>query len=270
MWLLVDAGNTSIKWAVAAPPAAGAALGRWRHFGACPRAHVAQLAAAWRGTAEANATVTRVLVSNVAGAALRAQLAAQLAAAFGAALPLQWFASLPALAGVRNGYRDPAQLGCDRFAAAIGARALFPGRPLIVATCGTATTIDALTADGVFLGGMILPGLELMTRALASHTAQLPQALPSTSAPERFADNFADNTVDAIAGGCLAAQAGAIERALALHVRTQGGADAAVQCILAGGAAAWIAPQLAAPCARVENLVLIGLQVAATYPEATC
>lgn len=269
MWLLVDAGNTSIKWAMAAPAAAGAALGRWRHRGACPRAHAAQLAAAWRGTAEAHA-VTRVLVSNVAGAALRAQLAAQLEAAFGAAVPLHWFASLPALAGVRNGYREPAQLGCDRFAAAIGARALFPGRPLIVATCGTATTIDALSADGVFLGGMILPGLELMTRALASHTAQLPQALPQTGAPARFADHFADNTVDAIAGGCLAAQAGAIERALALHGRTQGRAGAALQCILAGGAAAWIAPQLAAPCARVENLVLIGLQVAATDHEATC
>ncbi len=266
MWLLVDAGNTSIKWAVleGRAPAASGALGRWRQAGACVREQVERLAAAWRGIAQANAAVTRVLVSNVAGAVLGEQLERQVRQAFGAAVRLQWFASLPALADVRNAYRDPAQLGCDRFAAAIGAHALFPARPLIVVHCGTATTIDALTADGVFLGGMILPGLELMARALASNTAQLPQAAPQMAA----LDKFADNTLDAIVSGCIAAQVGAIEHALALHARVQ--ADGAPRCVLAGGAAAWIAPHLAAPCERVENLVLIGLQVAAWEGEATC
>ena len=122
---------------------------------------------------------------------------------------IDWFASVPQLAGVRNGYRNPAQLGCDRFAAAIGAHALEPGKALVVATCGTATTIDALSADGDFLGGMILPGLGLMASSLARNTAQLPQIAASGAVPA----GFADNTDDAILSGCLSAQAGAIERA---------------------------------------------------------
>lgn len=266
MWLLVDAGNTSIKWAVLAPGAEAVPvpLGRWWQAGACTRAQVEQLAPAWRGI-----SVARVLISNVAGAALRAQLEQQVRQAFGAAVPLHWFASQPALAGVRNGYREPTQLGCDRFAAAIGAHALFPAQALVVATCGTATTIDALTADGRFLGGMILPGLELMARVLATDTAQLPPALPSAPLQETLQDRFADNTVDAIISGCIAAQAGAIERALALHARAQTPMSAP-RCVLAGGAAAWIAPHLALPCERVENLVLIGLQVVANEDGERC
>lgn len=269
MLLLVDAGNTSIKWALAG--AGDARLGKWLGSGSCARQDAAQLAVAWReavaGTV-ANAAVTRLLISNVAGGELRALLAAQALDAFGAAAPLHWFSSRPALAGVRNGYGDPAQLGCDRFAAAIGAHALFPERPLIVVHCGTATTVDALTADGHFLGGMILPGLGLMARSLASNTAQLPQAPPQPVALDRFADN----TMDAIASGCIAAQAGAIERALALHRKTQaaGAVQAPVQCVLAGGAAAYIAPHLTVPCERVDNLVLIGLQAVALDDGMTC
>jgi len=250
--LLIDAGNTSVKWVLAEPDAP---LGSWQQAGACARDDVVQLAHDWRGL-----PVAAALVSNVAGAEFAALLAAQARQAFGAGLPLSFFTSRAACAGVVNGYRDPGQLGCDRFAAAIGARALFPQQPLLVVHCGTATTVDALTADGRFLGGMILPGLGLMTGALAANTAQLPQTPPQAVALDRFADN----TVDAIASGCIAAQAGAIERALALHARGHGGA---VRCVLAGGAAAWIAPHLQQPCERVDNLVLIGLQVAAPLEE---
>src|SRR5438552_2277587 len=83
---------------------------------------------------------------------------------------------------------NPAQLGCDRFASLIGAHALFPGQPLIVATCGTATTVDALSADGLFLGGMILPGLGLMASSLARNTAQLPLVAQDIAVAQTFAD----------------------------------------------------------------------------------
>lgn len=261
MLLLVDAGNTSIKWATVELAATATRLGDWRQSGACAQPQVAQLGAVWRAL-----PVTRVLLSNVAGAALGAALSAQLQAAFGPALRPAWFASQPARAGVRNAYRDPAQLGCDRFAAAIAARALFPAQALIIATCGTATTVDALSADGVFLGGMILPGLGLMARALASNTAQLPLSAEQVALPAQVLQRFADNTADAIASGCLAAQVGAIERALAL----QAAAGTPVRCLLAGGAAALIAPHLTVACERVDNLVLIGLQVVAMDGGATC
>jgi len=254
MLLLVDAGNTRIKWALADRSSrATAALGQWAASGSVACADVLQLADAWRG-----AGIGRVILSNVAGPSIREALERVLSGAFGLRpVPLEWFASVPLLAGLRNGYRDPAQLGCDRFAAAIGAHALFPAQALIVATCGTATTVDAVSADGTFLGGMILPGLSLMAASLARNTAQLPQ-VAEQRAP---AAPFADNTDDAIVIGCIAAQAGAIERACAAHARLSG--TAAVRCILAGGAADAIAPQLSPACERVDNLVLVGLQAAA-------
>jgi len=255
--LLIDVGNTRLKWGIAQDgrqlPAYPDAV-RWRHFGTLDCADVAQLAQAWQGLG-----VSRVLISNVAGAALRESLQGQLLAAFGERVSIVWFASLPALAGVRNTYRNPEQLGCDRFAALIGARALFPSRALLVATCGTATTVDAMTAGGDFIGGMILPGLGMMTASLARNTAQLPQVdqIVAMTTP------FADNTADAIVAGCLAAQVGAIEHALAEHCVHQG----EVLCVLAGGAAPLLAAHMVAPCEKVDNLVLIGLHVAATDPD---
>jgi type III pantothenate kinase len=259
MLLLVDAGNTRIKWALIDDDAhdAGQALA-WTASGAVKGTDIEQLADAWRGR-----KVRRVLLANVAGQGMRNALEQLLSRALEARpASVEWFESVPFLAGVRNGYRDPGQLGCDRFAAAIGAHALYPSRPLIVATCGTATTIDAVTADGRFLGGMILPGLELMAASLAANTAQLPQVAPHLGGSMPFADN----TGDAIVSGCLAAQAGAIERAAAALTQTEG----TVQCIISGGAAMMIMPYLSIPCDRVDNLVLIGLQTVANQQNPPC
>jgi type III pantothenate kinase len=77
--------------------------------------------------------------------------------------------------GIKIGYRDPRRLGVDRLAAAIGAHARFPKRNVLVVDCGTATTVTALRRDGAILGGAIFPGIELWARALAAHTAQLPE-----------------------------------------------------------------------------------------------
>ena len=237
MLLLVDAGNTRVKWAIARDDAAP---GEWIARGAVAHADLDTLRAAWGGHA-----VARAIVSNVAGAALGERLAALLPVA------PAWFVARPELAGLRNRYRDPARLGADRFAAAIGARLLAPGQALVVATCGTATTVDALSADGEFLGGMILPGLAMMLGSLARNTAQLPQVAVGTTLPPAFADN----TVDAIVSGCIAAQVGAIERACRLLP--------AELCIVSGGAASQLAPALGVPCRMQDNIVLVGLHAAA-------
>jgi type III pantothenate kinase len=267
MLLLIDAGNTRVKWALL-PHAAlhrENALGSWIASGAAARADARSLGDAWRGL-----KIDRVLLSNVAGAAMREELEQTVAGACGIEpAALEWFASVAALAGVRNGYRDPAQLGCDRFASVIGAHALFPGQPLIVATCGTATTVDAVTADGAFIGGMILPGLGLMAASLAKNTAHLPQVAETLVVSEPFADH----TDAAIVSGCLAAQAGAIERAIVAHaLRQQSGAggENSVQCVVSGGAAGLIAPHLSVPWKKVDNLVLIGLQRAAAETHPPC
>lgn len=244
MMLLIDAGNTRIKWAIAAPLAAP---GQWIAAGGVEHADIDKLPGQWRGHA-----ISAMLISNVAGAALRERLVPLLPDA-----KIAWFASRAELAGMRNAYRNPGQLGCDRFAAALGARTLEPGKAIIVATCGTATTIDAVTAHGDFLGGMILPGLGLMATSLARNTAQLPQVLAGGPLPS----GFADNTDDAILSGILAAQAGAIERAFARH-------DAAL-CLISGGAARYIAPVLEVAHRMVDNVVLIGLQTAAASDFAS-
>ncbi|MCG2585479.1 type III pantothenate kinase [Massilia sp. TS11] len=238
MLLLIDAGNTRIKWAMVAE---ADSLGAWSVSGAVLHAEAERLGAIWGA-----ASISRVLAANVAGPAMRARLSGLLGAT-----PAEWFRSSAAACGLKNGYRDPEQLGCDRFAAAIGAWQMQPGQRTIVATCGTATTIDAISADGVFLGGMIAPGLGTMAASLARNTAQLPQV--QAHAP--FPQGFADNTDDAILSGCIAAQAGAIERACRMHQ--------AQSLLLSGGAASYISPALSIPHRIVDNIVLLGLHAVA-------
>jgi type III pantothenate kinase len=237
MLLLVDCGNTRVKWALANDLAG---LGAWSDSGAVEHGQIGALAEAWHGVA-----IRRAIVVNVAGAAVEAELRAVLPR------DTAWFRSQAQLMGMHNRYRNPEQLGADRFAAALGARALEPGKRIIVATCGTATTIDAVDAHGDFLGGMIVPGVGLMAASLARNTAQLPMVQPGA-----LPAGFADNTDDAILSGILSAQAGAIERACTLH--------RAEICIISGGAAPYVAPALAVPCRMVDNIVLVGLHAAAT------
>ncbi len=251
--LFVDAGNTRLKWAVADD---SAAPGDWRASGALSYDELGQPPAAWRGQVHA-------LYSNVAGDAVDQALQQALAAA--GVAQVQRFRSRAACAGVTNGYRDPGQLGSDRFATLLAAHHRFPSQALLVVTCGTATTIDALDSHGRFIGGMILPGLLTMAKSLAVNTAQLPEVNDVQSAHQ-----FADNTRDAIVSGCVTAQAAAIDHAL----RSLQSGEPGARCLLSGGAAAyvepWLAPLLAthlpvgSRCERIDNLVLLGLHVAAS------
>jgi type III pantothenate kinase len=253
MRLLIDAGNTRVKWALTASddvlPASGMV---WQSEGSVTHDALAGLAAQWQADGTRANNIGAVWISNVAGPALAKQLAQTLADAGIAPDALHWFASLPACAGVRNGYREPSQLGCDRFAALIGARHHYPDHDLLVVNAGTATTVDALTADGRFTGGMILPGLGTMARSLAVNTAQLPAVSELV-----LGHALADNTRQAIISGCIQAQAGAIERAFAQH------AGPAPLCLMSGGAASFIAPHLQVPHVLVPNLVLTGLYIVA-------
>lgn len=81
-------------------------------------------------------------------------------------------------AGVKTGlkirYRNPGEVGSDRIADAIAAVELFPDQNLIIVDFGTATTVEAVTREGAYLGGLILPGLRLSMEALEQNTARLP------------------------------------------------------------------------------------------------
>ena len=240
MQLLIDAGNTRIKWALTD---IDHVVGEWYTMGSVVHADLGKLKQAWSAQ-----KIKRVLISNVAGDSIASQLRKTLAELNVPESSLTWFRAQAECAGVRNAYAQPTQLGSDRFASLIGARHRYVGQRLLVVTCGTATTIDALETDGIFVGGMILPGLATMATSLAVNTA----LLPSVDKADR-ARVFADNTHDAIISGCLSAQAGAIM--YAYQQRT----DPLARCVLSGGAAQYLGPYLPMPFDAVDNLVLLGL-----------
>jgi len=239
--LAVDAGNTRLKWGMYGP-------GGWAEQGVCPTARPGDLAAQWRDLAPA-----RVIVSNVAGETAGSAVAQ--ACAHWSLVPA-FITSAAAQCGVRSGYREPARLGCDRWAALVGAWNLHPGACLVV-NAGTAITIDALTDEGIFLGGVILPGIDLMRRALETHTA----GLPLQPGEVRF---FPDNTGDAIMSGAAHAAAGAVERMAAFMGRV--GAER-VRILLSGGSAPVLQPLLSLDTVLVDNLVLEGLVAIAREGE---
>ena len=269
-YLLIDCGNTRIKWAllddlsIAPSDLLGkitekTGLGHaWRAYGARPHAEFEQLQADWRNLPE----LQQVIIANVAGPHVREQILEKLQAVCRQLPKIEWFASSLQRAGVHNGYHQPSQLGCDRFAAVIGAHAMLPGKNILVANCGTATTLDGITASGQFIGGMILPGLALMAQSLARNTAQLPQVQHAAQLPH----TFADNTDDAIISGCINAQAGAIEKTVREleHRLAQ-----PVHCLLSGGAAFAIAPGLSILHQLLDNLVLLGLHAVLRAEQAS-
>lgn len=129
---------------------------------------------------------------------------------------VQWLLPSAKKFEVSNAYDNPEQLGADRWSALLGlaahikepSRAKVFASPVsasVLATFGTATTIDTLSPDMVFEGGLILPGPALMRQSLAQGTANLPLA-------NGAGNNFPKNTLQAISTGVVAAQAGAVWR----------------------------------------------------------
>ena len=236
--LAIDAGNTRIKW--------GVHDGRgWAMTGAVETGASGTLHHAWHGASLAQ----RAIACNVAGPTVAHDLQT---ACERRGIALEIIRSPAREADVTNGYRDPAQLGADRWAALVAAHALAKENAIVV-NAGTALTIDALAADGRFMGGLIVPGPAMMRSALDKGTAGLRQT------QGRFAE-FPQSTPDAITSGAIQAAVGAILR-IAAAMERNGAAPARV--VLSGGAAKEIGAHLPLPCAMHENLVLDGLVVIA-------
>lgn len=99
---------------------------------------------------------------------------------------------------VKNRYKNPASLGMDRLAAAVGARKLFPDQACLIIDTGTCITMNYLSAAGEFLGGNISPGIKMRLKAMHTFTARLP--LAEINLPE---DYFATNTIQAMQNGAV-------------------------------------------------------------------
>lgn len=237
MILAIDCGNSRVKWGWCAPPLDPVSPVDWVAQGAVAIEQLAQLPEVWGFKEEPEA----VVIANVAGQAVALELAQGLKKF---RVAPWWIVPGAAQCGVINGYADPARLGADRWAALIAARALHAGDCLVV-MAGTATTIDVLSGNGEFRGGIIVPGERLMKHALAERTAGLPLAGGAIT-------EFPRDTADAMETGCFFAQLGAIER---MFTRLSGDG----MCLLSGGAAGRMAAHLNIPVRVVDNLVLEGL-----------
>ncbi|MEQ1836571.1 MAG: type III pantothenate kinase [Candidatus Nitrotoga sp.] len=232
--LLIDAGNSRVKWATVEG-------GLWLQQNVLENTHATGLSVAFSELPPPD----RILISNVAGENM-AQLLSAACAAW--QCPIGFIVAQVTQCGVRNAYVHPAQLGSDRWAALIAAWHQERASCLVV-NCGTATTVDALSAEGEFLGGLILPGVDMMRSSLAAGAAQLAQT-------EGAWREFPRNTADATFSGSIQATIGAIRlqfETLAMH--------GDVRCLLSGGAADKVQQHLKLPSVRVDNLVLRGLQI---------
>ena len=229
--LLMDAGNTRLKWAMVE-------AGQWHAQGT-------SVYTDWSALKVQLTAGTDCFVASVANPVHEQQLAALLEAA---GLGATWLKAEAAFSDVKNTYLNPQQLGVDRWMGLIAARRR-THEPVLVVSVGTAMTVDALSADGVFLGGVIVPGVSLMRQALQQGTARVADAAGHWQA-------FPLTTADAVQSGIVAALCGAIQPQ---HARLSEAAGTAPHCLLTGGDAAMLLQHLTVPAELVPALVLEGI-----------
>ena len=230
MILAIDAGNTRIKW--------GVFENKWLAQGEIAHDQIATLSEVCKDYKPQQA-----VISNVAGNEIKQALQQHLQ------LGTLWVNASKQSCGVTNSYQTPEQLGSDRWAALIACWQLKKAACVVVSV-GTAVTIDALSSNAEFLGGLIVPGLRLMQTTLAVNTAKL-------ALLEGTHQTFPQNTGDAIYSGSLQAIAGAV---LQMHSDLKNREKTAPLLLLTGGDALQLQPLLADKGAKVvENLVLDGL-----------
>ena len=225
MILAIDAGNTRIKWGLHDRH-------DWQATHSIPTLDAARLQLP---------AAERAIASNVAGPEVEAQLKKLCP-------ELRIIRSEKLRLGVVNHYREPSQLGSDRWAALIAAHHSRRGHKLVV-NAGTALTIDALAGDGRFLGGLIVPGPGLMRRSLDHGTAGLRLTEGDFASLPR-------STPDAITTGSIQACIGAVMR-MRDAMAAQGVSPEIA--VLSGGASAQLSPHLPFEYAIHDNLVLDGL-----------
>ena len=243
MKLLLDIGNTRIKWGCLADGRLQQ-CGEWVHRGQSVAANREQIARLPVKPEQAAAV-------NVAGAELEALIATELHATHG--IELQSLRTGPMWGEVRNGYVDHTQLGADRWAAIVGAFARYQA-DLCVVDAGTAVTIDWISKDGQHLGGFILPGRELAQAALRGETADI-DAFASCQSDPAAGTEPGQSTREAIARGADFALCAAIDRA----AQRRAGLAAEPLLVLTGGDADNLLPGLSSQADLSPQLVLEGV-----------
>ena len=241
MKLLIDIGNTALKWAQAQD-------GTLTERGAIPHDGAPASALA----ALPSASVDAVWIAHVTGATHEAALIDAVRAQFGIAP--QFARSTCDWQGLRNAYREPQRLGVDRWLAMIASWHAQRSAACVV-DAGTALTADLIAADGTHRGGLIAAGLATQQRATLGATRFATHNIDATA----YRADLGDDTESCVRQGALLACLGAIDRAAAL-------AGSGAQLLIAGGDAPLLLPQLDARWQHRPLLVLEGLLALATAP----
>ena len=238
--LLIDAGNSRVKWGFVYD-------GRLSHVGAvaCNNNQIPDAAyEVWR-----TQSPLRIVVSNVAGQPFAESLTALCRREWN--LRPEYVSTERSAYGVETRYANFNLLGVDRWVALIGASEY---APVCVVDCGTALTLDFLSAGGVHQGGMILPGLSLMQRSLYQRAHGIQYSDMNFGSGDKVV-HFPCDTQSAIEQGTLNALAGGIERIVKNWEQETG----AFEKIITGGDASIIQSALKEEYHKVPDLVLRGL-----------
>ena len=239
MILLIDIGNSRIKWAEwGADGLAQAHAAAYR-----PENLPEQFADLFRSCRD----LRQVLVASVADQSLNEAL-------------VDWFRQQHNIAvvfaesqarqsGLINAYQQPRRLGVDRWLMMLALYRRMVGAFCVIG-CGSAITLDLVAADGRHQGGLIMPGLEMMRQALITRTAAI------TQAPGQAAVDLADNTEDAVYSGCLQLAAQGLSGLVAGYRERFGDH---LPCVVSGGDGERIAERMKVACDYEVDLVLKGL-----------
>lgn len=244
MNLLIDSGNSFIKWT----RQIDAKLTPVRR---CHSSAVASLHDVWNGYD----VPERVIIANVAGKSIASEIKRTVSELWH--VDAEFVVSSRNCCGLTNSYHSPGQLGVDRWMAMAAAFQL-TSDPVIVVDCGTAVTIDLVDQEGLFVGGVIMPGLNTSFQSLRAGT----EAVEDINSIRKDVSPVAKSTEDGVAIGVLLGVVGGIERVVREQAQLLG--DAPI-VFLTGGDAEALLPHLTMPTVLQSDLVLQGLQIVASH-----
>jgi type III pantothenate kinase len=251
MILLIDVGNTRLKWAWLS------STGLSDQQAVVHRDAQTDL---WtKALFDPIHKPERILVSNVAGDAMAKALSRLARKAFGARV--EFVTAQRSFLELTNGYLDPTLLGADRWLAVIGAWTRARSA-LCVVDAGTAVKVDSVDASGQHLGGLIVPGIHMMREALLKNTSDIARAAMHST--PSMAGVLANNTIGAVSRGAVFALAGLADRAADVIESSTG---AKPKLFITGGDAGMITGTMRSHGEIVPDLVLQGLAVIAAQPR---
>jgi type III pantothenate kinase len=251
MFLVIDVGNTRLKWAWLTSTGLSDQQAVV-HRDAKPGIWTAALF-------ESGQRPTRVLISNIAGPAMAKILTRLTKKVF--RVNAEFITAAPEYHGLVNGYLDPKLLGADRWLALIGAWTRARSA-LCVVDAGTAVKVDSVDANGQHLGGLIVPGIYMMREALMNKTSDISKAVEHST--PSLAGILANNTIGAVSRGAVFALAGMADRACEVIEKSTG---VKPKLFITGGDAGMITGTMRSKGEIVPDLVLQGLAVIAARPR---